>query len=69
MIKCRSPRSLVWGIRNLLRFLVRSEYAISGRSDCMACCNKCIAVRKVATPLQELACHMGSHSLPATLQR
>ena len=26
MIKCRSPRSLVLGIRNLLWFLVRSEY-------------------------------------------
>jgi len=25
--------------------------------------NKCIAVRKVATPLRELACHMGSHSV------
>ena len=24
--------------------------------------NKCIAVRKVATPLRELTCHMGSHS-------
>ena len=23
---------------------------------------KCIAVRKVATPLRELTCHMGSHS-------
>jgi len=31
MIKCRSPRSLVLGIRNLLWFLVRSEYALSGR--------------------------------------
>jgi len=30
MTKCRSPRSLVFGIRNLLWFLVRSEYAISG---------------------------------------
>ena len=28
--------------------------------------NKCIAVRKVATPLQELTCHVGS---PATRQR
>jgi len=26
-------------------------------------CNKCIAVRKVATPLQELTCHMGPHSV------
>ena len=26
--------------------------------------NKCIAVRKVATPLRELTCHMGSHSVP-----
>jgi len=26
-------------------------------------CKKCIAVRKVATPLQELTCHMGSHSV------
>ena len=25
--------------------------------------NKCIAVRKVATPLRELACHIGSHSV------
>ena len=33
----------------------------------MACCNKCIAVRKVATPLQELACHMGSHSVTCHL--
>ena len=24
---------------------------------------KCIAVRKVATPLRELTCHMGSHSV------
>jgi len=23
----------------------------------------CIAVRKVATPLRELTCHMGSHSV------
>ena len=23
--------------------------------------SKCIAVRKVATPLRELACHLGSH--------
>jgi len=23
--------------------------------------SKCIAVRKVATPLRELTCHMGSH--------
>jgi len=25
--------------------------------------NKCIAVRKVATPLRELTCHMGLHSV------
>jgi len=25
--------------------------------------NKCIAVRKVATPLRELTCYMGSHSV------
>ena len=25
--------------------------------------NKCIAVREVATPLRELICHMGSHSV------
>jgi len=25
--------------------------------------NKCIAVRKVATPLRELTCHVGSHSV------
>jgi len=33
MIKRRSPRSLVFVIIILLWFLVRSEYAISGRSD------------------------------------
>ena len=26
-------------------------------------CNKCIVVRKVATPLRELTCHTGSHSV------
>jgi len=25
--------------------------------------NKCIAVRKVATPLRELTCYIGSHSV------
>jgi len=30
----------------------------------MSVSNKCIAVRKVATPLRELTCHMGSHSDP-----
>ena len=25
--------------------------------------NKCIAVRRVAAPLRELTCHMGSHSI------
>jgi len=25
--------------------------------------NKCMAVRKVATPLRELTCHIGSHSV------
>jgi len=25
--------------------------------------NKCTAIRKVATPLRELTCHMGSHSV------
>ena len=29
----------------------------------LAFSNKCIAVRKVATPLRELTCHMGSHSV------
>ena len=33
MIKCRSPISLVLGIINLLWFLVRGKYAVSGRSD------------------------------------
>ena len=28
---------------------------------------KCIAVRKVATPLRELTCHMGSHSVTCHL--
>ena len=29
----------------------------------IAVSNKCMAVRKVATPLRELTCHMGSHSV------
>ena len=31
--------------------------------SCSLYSNKCIAVRKVATPLRELTCHMGSHSV------
>jgi len=31
--------------------------------SCGSVSNKCIAVRKVATPLRELTCHMGSHSV------
>jgi len=34
-----------------------------GESTSMVTSNKCIAVRKVATPLRELTCHMGSHSV------
>ena len=30
---------------------------------CRVISNKCIAVRKVATPRRELTCHMGSHSV------
>ena len=37
----------------LLISLLLTQYAEQG--------NKCIAVRKVATPLRELTCHMGSH--------
>ena len=33
MMRCRSPRLLVFGIRNLLWFAVYSEYDISGRAD------------------------------------
>jgi len=33
MIKCRSPRSIVFGMSNLLWLVVRSEYVVSGRSD------------------------------------
>ena len=34
MIKCRSPRSLVFGMRNLWSLLVRSEYVASGAAGC-----------------------------------
>jgi len=53
MIKCRSPRSLVLGIGNLLWFLVRSEYAISGRSDKEAPTHAMLALAKAAkrTPM------------------
>jgi len=33
------------------------------RAQCVSNSNKCIAVRKVATPLRELTCHMGSHGV------
>ena len=36
--------------------------AVRGRNSWVLS-NKCIAVRKVATPLRELTCHMGSHSV------
>jgi len=36
--------------------------SVAACSKCVTS-NKCIAVRKVATPLRELACHMGSHSV------
>jgi len=44
---------------------------IKSRTRCfkclLNCCkyvsNKCIAFRRVATPLRELTCHMGSHSV------
>jgi len=38
-------------------------YLISLITVSMQVSTKCIAVRKVATPLRELTCHMGSHSV------
>jgi len=37
------------------------QFSDGTRNKCIS--NKCIAVRKVATPLRELTCHMGSHSV------
>jgi len=36
---------------------------ISMTTSVVVTSNKCIAVGKVATPLRELTCHMGSHSV------
>jgi len=39
------------------------SYIKAAYTRCSRLHNKCIAVRKVATPLRELTCHMGSHSV------
>ena len=51
-------------------FLVLAHLGSPGKGPLNGCVqvsklvsNKCIAVRKVATPLRELTCHMGSHSV------
>jgi len=53
------------------RFLRSTRASGSAQSHCCTCSkpasNKCIAVRTVATPLQELTCHMGSHSVTCHL--
>jgi len=41
--------------------------AYSGCSVVVVVSNKCIAVRKVATALQELTCHVGLHSVSCHL--
>ena len=39
------------------------NYGEAGITRIRVTSNKCIAVHKVATPLRELTCHMGSHSV------
>ena len=49
-----------------LTFLVPAHLGSPGKgplNGCVCVSNKCIAVRKVATPLRELTCDMGSHSV------
>ena len=52
---------------NLLPHLNPDRFYLSGtglpRLPLKRVSNKCIAVRKFATPLRELTCHMGSHSV------
>jgi len=51
MLKCQSPRSLVFGIRNLVWFLVRSEYAISRLTPLLrrvGVCSVCLIVDKAS---------------------
>ena len=48
------------GRSTIMREIMRAHNRIIPRS---LVSNKCIAVRKVATPLRELTCHMGSHSV------
>ena len=57
----RTSRTAVYrqGCRSPCRPLWSSLHAPHNQSRVS---NKCIAVRKVATPLRELTCHMGSHS-------
>jgi len=58
-ISCKSRT-----IRQRHLHIRRQECALRGRLYCVSKkSNKCIAVRKVATPLRELACHMRSHSV------
>jgi len=47
---------IIWRLFNCYRFR-----AMAYRPTTVS--NKCIAVRRVATPLLELTCHMGSHSV------
>jgi len=42
---------------------VEYEVMRDAHDNCITVCNKCIAVRKVTTPLRELTRHVGSHSV------
>ena len=76
--KIRSPFKNLYTLIKILHLLVFSNRDISYATDSMqshnrigfafklqseVTSNKCIAVHKVATPLRELTCHMGSHSV------
>ena len=51
------------GLQRSLHPVVGGERLDHGRWRNSPISNKCIAVRKVATLLRELTCHMGSHSV------
>ena len=51
------------GTDNAAQAIAGPEQGNFHRCDIAEISNKCIAVRKVATPLRELTCHMGSHSV------
>jgi len=56
-------RSIVMSVSVFVCLSVRDHISGTTRPIFEQVSNKCIAVRKVATPLRQLTCHTGSHSV------